>query len=174
MFENLNKDCGRVIIPFINSKKIIAVQGRSINKNEKNRYITIVFDQNYPVIFNIDSIDFSKPNYCFEGPFDSMFIDNSFSSAGGELSHRLINSINFSHTIIVYDNEPRSIETKRKMLRAISQGFRVCVWPESIVEKDVNQMIINGLTIDYIQYIIDNNSFKGINGEIEIKRWSKI
>lgn len=172
-FNNTDNDSGRIIIPFKNNNKITGIQGRAIDKKEKLRYITIVFDENYPTIYNLDSIDFSQTNYCFEGPFDSMFINNSFSSAGGELSCRLTN-LDYRKTIIVYDNEPRSKETKTKMINAIKQGFSVCVWPENLLQKDVNQMIIDGIDKEYVKNIIDKCTVKGLSGEFLIRQWSKV
>ena len=49
-----------------------------------------------------------------------------------------INYKDKNNFIIVYDNEPRSPETIKKIDKAITLGYKVCIWPDDILVKDVN------------------------------------
>jgi hypothetical protein len=111
--------------------------------------------------------------YALEGPIDTMFIRNGVAFSGGD--HSALTEAGFSpaKTTIVYDNEPRSPFTKRKMERALQAGFGVCIWPTDIVHKDVNKMIMEGMSIDSVRDIIRTRTFRGMAAEIELSAWSK-
>lgn len=171
-FENVTFDEERIVIPFYYHDKLIAFQGRAVNTKNEVRYITIVLDETEPTVFGLDQANLNDPVYCFEGPIDAMFISNSIATAGGDLVNRL-GKIDRRNIKIIYDNEPRSKETKLKMLRAIKDGFSVCIWPNNIKDKDVNRMVISGIDPKHIKFIIDKNLHSGYSGELLIKQWSK-
>jgi hypothetical protein len=76
--------------------------------------------------------------------------------------------------VIVYDNEPRSKETYKKLDKAIMQGYSVCIWPENLHHKDINDMVLAGLTSDFIKYIIDQNTHKDLAAKLALQKWSKV
>jgi hypothetical protein len=50
-------------------------------------------------------------------------------------------------------------------------GYKVCVWPETIEEKDINDMVLSGLNpLD----IIERNTLQGLQLTLAIKNWSKV
>jgi hypothetical protein len=51
-------------------------------------------------------------------------------------------------------------------------GNRVCIWPDDM-QKDINDMILSGLTKEDIQYIIDSNTFDGLEAELRFSQWRK-
>jgi transcription elongation factor Elf1 len=174
-FDNIEYDEGRLIIPFINEKnELHAYQGRSLSKSKTGlRYITIVVDDEVPKVYGLDSVNRKERIYVFEGPLDSLFISNGIATAGGDLS----SSISFlpkEKLVIVYDNEPRSIETKKKLEKAIIAGYNVCIWPKNFEHKDVNDAILAGLTSDFIRYIIDQNTYRDLKAMMALKSWSKV
>jgi hypothetical protein len=76
--------------------------------------------------------------------------------------------------VVVYDNEPRSPETKKKLDKAIINGYSVCVWPSNLVHKDVNDMILGGLSADFVRYIIDTNTHNDLRAKLALNTWSKL
>jgi hypothetical protein len=40
--------------------------------------------------------------------------------------------------------------------------------------KDINEMILDGFTIEEIQDIIDNNTFVNLRAKMEFIRWKKV
>lgn len=171
--DSLKKDETRLLIPFINKeKKVHAFQGRSFNNNAV-KYITIVLDDDVPKLYGLDTVDFSKRCYVFEGPIDSMFVPNSIATAGGDLVSAL-HGVDKRELVIVYDNEPRSRETVKKIDKAVMQGYNVCIWPENLEHKDVNDMVKAGLSSDFIRYIIDQNTHRDLKAKLALQKWSKV
>jgi transcription elongation factor Elf1 len=172
--ESLKYDEGRIIIPFINKDNVMhAFQGRSLDPNSKTRYITIVNDESTPKIWGLDEVDFSKKVYVFEGPFDASFIPNSIATAGGDLVSTIV-GIPKENLVVVYDNEPRSKETKSKLDKCVVNGYNVVIWPINLIHKDVNDMILNGLSSEFIHYIIDTNTHKNLAAKMALNMWSKM
>ena len=169
---NINENDQRLVIPFYNSKgNLIYLQGRSFS-DSKLRYITISVDKNYPKIFGLERVNFNKKVYVFEGPIDSMFIDNSIATADSDL--RKIKNLKTNNFVLVFDNQPRNKEIVRKIEQAIENDYAVCLMPENIQQKDINDMILSGKTSQEIQQIIDEHTFSGLQAKLEFTQWRKI
>jgi hypothetical protein len=172
-FPCIKNDETRLLIPFIDSnKKVHALQGRSM-KNSTVKYITIILDADIPKIYGLDTVKFNHKVFVFEGPIDSMFIENSIATAGGDIVSAL-DGYSKDKLIIVYDNEPRSKETLKKIDKAIELGYNVCIWPDYIQHKDVNEMIMFGMSSEKIKNIINSNTFNGLNAKLALVKWSKL
>jgi hypothetical protein len=52
------------------------------------------------------------------------------------------------------------------------QGYKVVVWPETIKEKDINDMVLN--QIPNIIDVINNNTMQGLSLNLAINNWSKV
>lgn len=167
-------DEDRLLIPFINKDGIVhAFQGRSFRKNAgSTKYIAIITDEGYPKIYGLDDVNFNQEVFVFEGPIDSMFINNAIAVGGGDMVSSLY-GYDKGNLTLVYDNEPRSSETKSKLMKSIENGYKVCVWPEYIKEKDINEMVLAGYESDYITNIIEKNTFSDMRAKLEIMNWSK-
>ena len=48
------------------------------------------------------------------------------------------------------------------------------IWPSEIEEKDINDMIISGLTNVEITDIIHRNTFSGLQAKTQLSYWKKI
>jgi hypothetical protein len=170
----LAHDDSRLLIPFINkSGKVHALQGRSFDSDSRTKYITIMLDESVPRVYGLDTYDEKKTAYVTEGPIDSMFLENGLATAGGDLASAM-RSFDKNSLVIVYDNERRSRETVSKMEKAIRDGYKVCFWPENIVYKDINDMVKSGMRPEYVEMIIDQNSYSGLRAEMELKTWKRV
>jgi hypothetical protein len=125
-----------------------------------------------PKIYGLDQVESYRKFYVFEGPIDSMFVDNSIATAGGDLVST-VKDLPKKNMVVVYDNEPRSAETKKKLDKAIINGYNVCIWPSNLVHKDVNDMILAGLSADFVRYIIDTNTHSDLKAKLALNMWSK-
>lgn len=169
----LKYDCGRIIIPFVNSyNHFYGYQGRSLEK-EGQRYISINLNLAETMLFGMNLIKLDKPIHVFEGPIDSIFVPNSIAIAGVNFSS-LTKALPPSNIIMCYDNEPHSKDTRRKILEAIHAGLKVVIWPSNIIQKDVNAMILADYSPEHIQYIIESNTFSGMQASTRLGSWSKV
>ena len=169
----LKYDEGRIIIPFFNrDSQFFAFQGRSIKDDAQIRYISINLDETQPMIYGLEKVNFNHEIYVTEGPLDSLFINNSVAIAGSNFPS-LTKLLPVDRLIMAWDNEPNNRDTVKKMRRSIESGLKIVIWPDNIFEKDINKMIISGMSPDYIQYLITNNTFSGMKAQIRLNNWSK-
>lgn len=163
----------RIVIPFYDrNKKMFAIQGRALDSSAELRYITVRdSNQDIPKIYGLDRLDDKRKNYCFEGPIDSLFVDNSVALAGSSIDLKSL-PFDSSQTVFVYDNEPRNTEIVKTLQRVADQGYRVCVWPSTVTQKDANDMRRAG--IENVQRLIDGNTYQGLAAKLAISNWKKI
>lgn len=175
-FEDEENDEPRLIIPFLDEdKELFGFQGRALNPNSELRYITIMLDDDKPKIYGLDTVKLDKTIYVVEGPIDSMFIPNAIASAGSDLTSNLRQlKTDKSNFVIVFDNEPRNKEIVKKIERTIDSGYKVCIWPENIQQKDINDMILAGMTPQKIVDIIDENTYSDLSAKMKFATWKKI
>ena len=76
--------------------------------------------------------------------------------------------------IIAYDNEPRSKETVKKLDKAILNGYNVVIWPDNLEHKDVNDMVLAGLSPEFIAHIMKANTFRDLAAKLRLTQWSKV
>jgi hypothetical protein len=151
------------------------VSGRALaNAEYKLRYVTIkTNDSPNKLIYGLDRVDFSKPVKIVEGPIDSLFLSNCLASGDSSLSVTAKN-ISAEEKILIFDNEPRNKEIVKLMKDAINLGHNVVIWPDNIVGKDINEMVMNGISLDEIEAIISNNTFKNIEAQARFVFWKKV
>ena len=166
----------RLIIPFFDEyNNLIAVSGRAlVTSDEKLRYVTIRTNESEDrLIYGMDRIDLSEPVKIVEGPIDSLFLKNCVASGDSSLSITSKN-INSNKKILIFDNEPRNKEIVSLMEKAIKSMNYVVVWPDNIRQKDINEMIMSGISTDEIEAIISNNTFYGLEAITKFVFWKKI
>ena len=73
--------------------------------------------------------------------------------------------------IWVFDNEPRNREIIERIHKTINRGDKVVIWPSSIQEKDVNDMINSGHDV---RRVIESNTYSGLKAKIKFNYWKKI
>lgn len=171
-FTDINKDEPRLIIPLINKLGVVfGFQGRSFAK-DGIRYITIMLDENNPKIYNYETVDLKKDVYMFEGPIDSMFLSNSVAMVGASVD-LTDTGLNKDNVIKIYDNEPRNKNIVRFVEKALEEGFRVCIWDGDLKYKDVNDMILGGMSPQQVKQMIDERTFSGLSGVLMLNEWKK-
>ena len=169
--KELKSDDARLIIPFFNKDKtLFAFQGRALGES-KLKYITVKLDENAKKIYGLDRVDISRKVYVVEGPIDSMFLDNCIATADATLSFASEVS---KDIVLVNDNEPRNIEIIKQISNNIKNGYNVVIWPETLTQKDINDMVMDGMTKEQIQTIIDEHTYSGLRAEFELNNWRKV
>ena len=167
VFTNTTIDEPRIIIPLYQEKKLIGFQGRSLGKS-LNKYITVMLDEEAPKIYGLDTIDKKLPIYVVEGPFDSTFVNNSVALCGSDGDLGYFEGSNF---VLVYDNEPRNREIVARIERCIERNQKVIIWPNGIVEKDINDMVLSGHDV---MTMLKSNTYSGLEAKIKFNNWKKI
>lgn len=168
-FESEDNDEPRLIIPFLNEdKQLFGFQGRSFKAKTNLRYITVMIDESMSKVFNLDEVDQSKPHYILEGPIDSMFVPNSIAMAGSDIDFNYVHD----KSIFVYDNEPRSPETCKKIEKIIDKGYQVVIFPSELEAKDINDMILGDKNLDIVKLLRDN-TYRHLEAKMIFTYWKR-
>ena len=167
-FDTIGRDESRIIIPLHDTEKnLIGFQGRSLGPNSV-KYITVMINEDAPKIYGLDKVNNEKPIYIIEGPFDATLVQNGVAMCGSDLD---IRSFGWSDCIYVYDNEPRNREIVNRIDKTINGGYKVVIWPTSIVEKDINDMVLGG---HKIMSVLESNTYSGLQAKVKFNNWKKI
>lgn len=166
-FDHVANDEGRLVLPFLDENShCFGVSARGF-KDGGIRYITIMFEER-PKLFGLDTVDFSKRYYVVEGAIDSLFIRNSVAMAGADGNFNGMK--NLENAVFVFDAEPRNREIGKRMEKIIAAGYQICIWPEGLPGKDINEMIIGGANA---KSIIESNIYKGLEAKLKYTSWRK-
>jgi transcription elongation factor Elf1 len=166
-FDSIENDEPRIIIPLFYQNTLVGFQGRALGYS-KIKYITIMLDDDAPKIYGLDEVKKDQTVYITEGPFDSTFICNAIALCGADGD---VSKWGIRNPVWIYDNEPRNAEIHRRIEHCISTGERVVIWPSTIKEKDINEMILSGLNV---QSVIELNTYSGLEAKLKFTTWKKI
>ena len=166
-FDSIENDEPRIIIPLFYQNTLVGFQGRALGFS-KIKYITIMLDDDAPKIYGLDEVKKDQTVYITEGPFDSTFISNAIALCGADGD---VSKWSIGDCVWIYDNEPRNAEIHRRIEHCISNGEKVVIWPSSIKEKDINEMILSGLNV---QSVIESNTYSGLEAKLKFTTWKKI
>ena len=166
-FESTKYDEPRIIIPIFYQNSLIGFQGRAIGPN-KVKYITVMLYDDAPKIYGIDEVQKDQTVYITEGPFDSTFISNAIALCGADGD---VGKWGIDNPVWIYDNEPRNSEILSRISRVIEMGQKVVIWPSTIKEKDINDMVLSGQNV---QEVIELNTYSGLEAKLKFTTWKKI
>ena len=165
-FFDTTNDEARIIIPLNDTDgNLIGFQGRSLSPNAKMRYITVMLDENAPKLYGLDHINKNETIYIVEGPLDSFFLENSVAMCGSDVD---IRTLGWSDYIWVYDNEPRSRQITDKISKSIDAGDSVVIWPSTVKQKDLNDMVNAGVNV---KSVIQSNVYQGLKAKLQLSNW---
>ena len=166
-FDDLTYDEPRIIIPLIYQNTLIGFQGRSLGPN-KVKYITVMLNEEAPKVYGMDQIEKGRSVYVVEGPFDATFIKNSIALCGSDGDLEYLKAYDL---IYAYDNEPRNKEIVGRIERCIRDNKRVVIWPNTIREKDINDMVLAGHDV---QSVVESNVYDGLKAKLQFNTWKRI
>ena len=158
----------RLVIPFFDeSGRMTGLTLRDYG-NSTLRYIMVKINEDFPTVFGLDVIHKEHPVKIVEGPLDSLFLDNCLAAAGSAFNK--IRDLNIENPIVIIDNEPRNEAICNILHKNIKDGHKVVIWPDSIVQKDINDMVVANLDVEDL---ISNNVFQGLEAELKFRNWRK-
>jgi DNA primase len=166
----------RLVIPFYDdNNKIVCYQTRSLTANQFPKYLTKFGEKE---LFGKNNIDHQIPYvFIFEGPIDSMFVQNGVALASlaptGKQLQELNNLIGFEQ-IFVFDNDKDNKQTHKKIEKFIKEGKKVFMWPAEFDKfKDFNEICCK-LNLDEIPWkFVVKHTACGVEAQIKFKLLSK-
>ena len=121
-------------------------------------------------VFGLDTIDAKKEVYVLEGPLDSLFFNNAIAVGSADLVVPELND--FSRVVLIPDNQPRNSEVCKSIKKMVDSGYPVCLW-NKYLGKDINEMILNGHSIEEIDALIKASTVSGIAAKMKFSTWCK-
>ena len=120
-------------------------------------------------IYGLERVNLQNRLYIVEGPIDSLFIDNCLAAAGADLQL----PVEKKDVVFIFDNEPRNKQIIDRMYKVIEQDYELVIWPEGQVEKDINDMIMQGKSKSEIQNIITQNTYSGLSALTQLNSYKR-
>ena len=163
----------RLIIPIIHEGRLIGANCRSFDPKSSSRYITLRKEKNEDRMwFGLDRVDSTRPVVVVEGPLDSLFLPNAVAIIGLGKCATLPKELG-SDPIFALDNEPRNKELVKTMQELVDNKRTLCIWPDTIKEKDINEMILAGTQSCDILNTILQNSCSGSTATLRLSKWRR-
>lgn len=185
-YTNLRAGDKRIIIPFIDENQtVLGFQGRTLDPNNKVRYITVKLNPDYQKVYGLHLLDRTQEKvYVLEGPIDSMFVPNSLAVMDANLTKiESIIDIPKEKLILVFDNEPRSENIVRSVNTAIQKGFSVVIFSEGSNGsfKDINDLVkLQNLGTSEVLHLLEKNTYandttsRKFITQLEFNKWKKV
>lgn len=159
---------------------VIGFQARMIAEGDK-RYQTILLDRNHMAVFGLDTVDCNRKYYVTEGIVDALHLPNSLAVLSNQVTSTLSQlHIPTENAVICLDNEKFNKDTVQQYHKAIENGLKVFIWPESIQwlcqgagHKDFNDLANGGMSNQQIKELIDQNTFRGLDATLRFNVWKK-
>ncbi len=98
-----------------------------------------------------------------------MFIDNCLAAGGADLTL----TVPVEQVTYIFDNEPRNKEIIKRMYDLIDAGYNVVVWPEDLQLKDVNDLIISGMSKLEVKNLISKHTYSGLEALTNMTKFRK-
>jgi len=170
-YSNLGRSESRMVIPFYDTEgKLIAAQGRALGSHAL-RYITVKVSEDSTKVYGLERWNSESTTYIVEGPIDSMFLPNCLAVAGGDLQSIKIDK---EKCVLIFDNEPRNVHTVQKLMTSIDDGWSVVIWSKDKNFKDINDLVISGMSTDEILEMINKTTMKGLEADWAAREWRNV
>jgi transcription elongation factor Elf1 len=172
-FTSEDNDAPRLVFPYFTPEgKVFAYTARAFGKEEP-KYITIKLDEDREKIYGLDRLNYAEKIFVVEGQIDSLFLPNCVAVSGASFDLLDIQKIKTNCTLVI-DNEPRNKDIVKQLEKYIKEDYTVCMFPDTITQKDINEMILSGMTQTEIVNIINRNSYHGLNALARFATWRKV
>lgn len=160
-------DHSRIIFPFYaRDGRTIGYTARALNGEEPKYYRIFVSETEKERFFGLDKLDETKQVYVLEGEIDSMFLPNAIAVSNGKL-HTYMNK----DAIYIPDADKRNPHIVRGIKDMIDLGLKVCLLPDGLPGKDINELVVAGFDTGKILDIIHANVCQGLSGKLKFNNW---
>jgi DNA primase len=160
----------RLVLPFYDDKGMLTGVTCRALRNESLRYLAIKISEDKPFIFGLDSVDTKRKVYVVEGPIDSLFVPNCIAVGGTSFGKLDTIGIPKDNLVVVFDNQPRNKEVVKLIDKTIDNNYNVVIWPQTLAEKDINDMVLSGK--DPVK-ILTKNIYSGLEAKVKFVAWKR-
>lgn len=169
----IKEDAPRLVIPSFDIEgELIGWSGRAFG-NEYLRYHNLKLTEDQ-LLFGLERVNLDKPIYIVEGQIDSLFLNNAIAAGGIAAFDNDFTKANKDRVVFVVDNEPRAVQIVKITEKFINLGYSVCLLPDTILEKDINEMVLAGRTPDKLEQLILENTVSGTTAKLKMITWKKV
>jgi transcription elongation factor Elf1 len=153
---------------------ITNVAGRALRDNSI-RYMTIKIRDDMKKIFGMHRLNVDKTVYITEGQIDSLFFKNGVAAGDANLNGLgdYLQKVYSADVILIWDNTPRNRDVVRQMDIAVKEDFKVVMLPYDEDAKDINEMILGGMTQEEIKNLFDEHTYQGLRAKLKLKEWRR-
>lgn len=173
--DALRHDGPRVVVPYhTRSGELVGVTGRALD-GDSIRYVSVPFVEGAPRVYGADLVDPTRDVLVLEGAFDAMLLPNAISVSGSSMTTELghLPDVPKDRFVIIHDHEPRNRQVVAAMEKTIARGYRVVVWPDRVVGKDIGEMVENGLTPERVLDTIRSHTYVGPAAALALTAWRR-
>jgi len=162
----------RIVMFFTDEKGVVThIAGRALSTETKIRYVTVkILDTRK--VFGLHRLNKNETIYIVEGQFDSLFVPNCVASGDAHLLG-VATYLMCDDVVIIYDNDRRNKDIINRIEETIDLGYSVCLFPDNIVGKDINEMVLNGNTPEEVLYLINKNTYKNLTAKMRFNTWKR-
>lgn len=164
-------DHSRLVLPWRDrDQRIIGYSARAFDADIAPKYYRIFLDdQIKEPFFGMDRLDDTKRHYVFEGEIDSLMIPNSIAVANGKLQV-------YRHQGAVYvpDADRRNPHICKNISGMIDAGLKVCLLPEELPGKDMNELVQKNFTSTELVDIINRHTYVGVQAVLMFNKWKRV
>jgi hypothetical protein len=102
---------------------------------------------------------------------DSLFLDNAIAVTGTSFNKLEQLNLNKDKLVVIIDNQPRNKEVVKLYNSMIDKGYSVVIWPQTLQEKDINDMVLSGKDV---KKIVKQNTFSGLEAKTKFISWKRV
>jgi hypothetical protein len=161
------EDHPRLIIPWYSEDNVLFAYSARAFGPEEPKYFKIIMDDTYPPFFGLDKLDKTRPIYILEGQLDVLFIN---AVAVGTSTLQLYDN---KEAIYIPDRDIRNSQIMKNVKKLIDIGYKVCMLPDTLPGKDINDFVKGGMSIEDIEKVISENTYQGLSAQIHFNNWKK-
>lgn len=173
MRDRIKSEEPRLVIPLYDGKlQLAGITCRALG-NETLRYITVKIKSDELLVFGRESLNPEKHIYVTEGPIDSLFLPNSIAVVGTGFNKLDLLEYSKDNMTIIVDNQPRNKEVCKVIENLIDQNYNIVIWPQSLKEKDINDIVKAGKTPASVKAMIDKHTFRGLQARANFYAWKR-
>jgi hypothetical protein len=173
MKDRIQSNEPRLVIPLYDDKlQLAGITCRALG-NESLRYITVKIKSDALLVFGRENLNSKKHIYVTEGPIDSLFLPNAIAVIGTGFNKLEQLEYSKDNMTVIVDNQPRNKEVCQVIENLIEKDYNIVIWPQSLKEKDINDIVKAGKSPASVKAMIDKHTFSGLQARANFYAWKR-